>query len=155
MLSKALIKVAQLPKVCLKTQSENKVKQCLLGSSRTLAVDAQATSNPSHGPDRVLPANSFTSTRPEVPVKLRLGSHPSSEWPPKSVWKMLQETVARAPHQIALTVKREGRWVSWTYAEYEVGGERNRNQEFRFRFRQCRYRNFWQEKKRKICKSLN
>ena len=119
MLSKALFKVAKLPKVCLITQSENKVKQCLLGSSRTLAVDAHATSNP-HGPDRVLPANSFTSTRPEVPVKLRLGSHPSSEWPPKSVWKMLQETVARAPDQIALTVKREGRWVSWTYAEYET-----------------------------------
>ena len=36
-----------------------------------------------------------------------------------------------------------------------IGGERNRNQEFRFRFRQCRYRNFWQEKYRKICKSLN
>ena len=27
-----------------------------------------------------------------------------------------------------------------------VGGEQRRNQEFRFRFRQCRYRNFWQEK---------
>ena len=27
-----------------------------------------------------------------------------------------------------------------------LGGEQRRNQEFRFRFRQCRYRNFWQEK---------
>ena len=27
-----------------------------------------------------------------------------------------------------------------------IGGEQRRNQEFRFRFRQCRYRNFWQEK---------
>ena len=36
-----------------------------------------------------------------------------------------------------------------------LGGERNRNQEFRFRFRQCRYRNFWQENNWKICKSLN
>ena len=76
------------------------------------------------GPDRVLPADSFTSTRPEVPVKLRGGNHPSAEWEPKSVWKMLQETVARAPDQIALTVKRdvlgEMCWVSWTYAEYEA-----------------------------------
>ena len=31
-----------------------------------------------------------------------------------------------------------------------LGGERNRNQEFRFRFRQCRYRNFWQEKAREF-----
>ena len=27
-----------------------------------------------------------------------------------------------------------------------IGGEQRRNQEFQFRFRQCRYRNFWQEK---------
>ena len=37
---------------------------------------------------------------------------------------MLQETVARAPDQVALTVKRdvlgEMCWVSWTYAEYEA-----------------------------------
>ena len=31
-----------------------------------------------------------------------------------------------------------------------LGGERNRNQEFRFRFWQCRYRNFWQEKNGKF-----
>ena len=31
-----------------------------------------------------------------------------------------------------------------------LGGERNRNQEFWFRFRQCRYRNFWQEKAREF-----
>ena len=72
------------------------------------------------GPDRVLPADSFTSTRPEVPVKLRSGIHPSTEWDSKSVWKMLQETVVRAPDRIALTVKRDGRWVSWSYEEYEA-----------------------------------
>ena len=33
---------------------------------------------------------------------------------------------------------------------YPIGGERNRNQEFRFRFRQCRYRKFWQEKAREF-----
>ena len=72
------------------------------------------------GPDRVLPADSYTSTQPEVPVRLRGGNHPSAEWAPKSVWKMLQETVVRAPDQVALTVKRDGRWVSWSYAEYEA-----------------------------------
>ena len=34
--------------------------------------------------------------------------------------------------------------------EVGVGGEQRRNQEFRFRFRQCRYRNFWQEKAREF-----
>ena len=32
----------------------------------------------------------------------------------------------------------------------KVGGEQRRNQEFRFRFRQCWYRNFWQEKAREF-----
>ena len=44
----------------------------------------------------------------------------------------------------------------WFYSIFrQVGGERKRKQEFRFRFRQCRYRNFLKEKYRKICKSLN
>ena len=33
-----------------------------------------------------------------------------------------------------------------THIMEKLGGEQRRNQEFRFRFRQCRYRNFWQEK---------
>jgi len=72
------------------------------------------------GPDRVLPADSYTTTHPAVPVKIRKGLHPSADWAPKSVWRMLQDTVAQAPDHIALTVKRDGRWVSWTYAEYEA-----------------------------------
>jgi len=118
MLSKALSKVGHLPRVSLLiSQSDNKLKQRLLGTRRALSV---ATLTSPKGPDRVLPADSFTSTRPEVPVKLRGGNHPSAEWAPKSVWKMLQETVVRAPDQIALTVKRDGRWVSWNYVEYEA-----------------------------------
>ena len=35
-----------------------------------------------------------------------------------------------------------------------LGGEQRRNQEFRFRFRQCRYRNFWQEKTGKFVNLL-
>ena len=39
-----------------------------------------------------------------------------------------------------------------TVSDYilQLGGEQRRNQEFRFRFRQCRYRNFWQEKAREF-----
>jgi len=117
MLSKALSKVGRLPRVCLISQSDNKLKQCVLAPRRALSVGTQIFPK---GPDRVLPADSFTSTQPEVPVRLRGGNHPSAEWAPKSVWKMLQETVVRAPDQVALTVKRDGRWVSWSYAEYEA-----------------------------------
>ena len=67
----------------------------------------------------------FVATRPDVPVKIRFndiigegerGQVP--DIPPKSLWSMLQETVARVPDNTALAVKRNGVWVKWTYAEY-------------------------------------
>ena len=70
------------------------------------------------GPDRVLPANSLTTTWPDGRVELRQHSHPSSLYPTMSVWTMLNVTAARAPHRTALAVKREGVWVKWTYTEY-------------------------------------
>lgn len=43
------------------------------------------------GPDRVLPANSMTSTWPDGAVLIREHSdHESASYPPKSVWTMLQ-----------------------------------------------------------------
>ena len=41
MLSKALSKVGQLPKVSLISQSDNKLNQCLLGRRRALSVGTQ------------------------------------------------------------------------------------------------------------------
>ena len=34
------------------------------------------------------------------------------------VWTMLNNTVERCPNNIALAVKRDGKWVKWTYQEY-------------------------------------
>ena len=47
--------------------------------------------------------------------------------------------------QIICAKKINSKSVSIVIA-VELGGEQRRNQEFRFRFRQCRYQNFWQEK---------
>ena len=41
MLAKALSKVAQLPRVYIVSQSDNKLKQCLLGTRRALSVVTQ------------------------------------------------------------------------------------------------------------------
>ena len=70
------------------------------------------------GPDRVLPANSLTTTWPDGSVIIRKYDHESSDYPPKSVYTMLQETLARVPDRTALAVKRDGVWVKWTYSEY-------------------------------------
>ena len=92
----------------------------------------------SSGPDRILEADKecslqwntflwswssqFTTIRPDEPVRIResFGSEPGSNKPARSVWSMLEETVARAPHRMALTVKREGEWRSWTYHQYQA-----------------------------------
>ena len=47
------------------------------------------------GPDRLLPANSLTTSWPDGCVELRTHPHPSSDYLTRSVWTMLHQTVAR------------------------------------------------------------
>jgi len=71
------------------------------------------------GPDRVLPANSLTSTYPDGRVELRMSDRtPQCSLPPISVWTMLNNTAARVPDRPALCVKRGDEWVRWTYQQY-------------------------------------
>ena len=53
-------------------------------------------------------------------MRIRETEEPSSRKAPISVWSMLQETVRRCPERRALTVKRAGGWVSWTYRQYQA-----------------------------------
>ncbi len=61
------------------------------------------------GPDRVLPASSYISTKPDIPVKLRIdpGSHPDDAVP-ISIPTLLKKATARAPDGLAMAVKRDG-----------------------------------------------
>lgn len=70
------------------------------------------------GPERVLPANSLTTTWPDGVVEIRTHDHHSSDYPPASVWSMINDTAKRVPERTALAVKRDDVWVKWTYAEY-------------------------------------
>jgi len=71
------------------------------------------------GPDRILPANSLSTTWPDGPVEIRFSDkHPLCQEKPISVWTMLNNTVNRYPNGIAMAVKRNDEWVKWTYAEY-------------------------------------
>ena len=81
-----------------------------LATARTLTNRA--------GPDRVLPANSLTTSWPDGAVEVRGGPHPSQHYPPTSVWTMLQNTLGRVPDRTALAVKRDGVWVKWSYRQY-------------------------------------
>merc|ERR1712209_77355 len=71
------------------------------------------------GPDRILPANSLSTTWPDGAVELRFSDkHPLCQEKPISVWTMLNNTVKRYPDGIAMAVKRNDEWVKWTYTEY-------------------------------------
>merc|ERR1719244_2354767 len=98
----------------------SKLLRCLV---RTTSLECKLISvrsvvtNIGPGPDRVLPADKYTTTRPDEPVKIR-SSYNGYEIPPQSLWSMLQETVSRVPDRTALAVKRNGDWVKWTFDEY-------------------------------------
>merc|ERR1719318_1636077 len=71
------------------------------------------------GPDRILPANSLSTTWPDGTVEIRFSDrHPLCQAKPISVWTMLNNTVERCPNNIALAVKRNDKWVTWTYTQY-------------------------------------
>lgn len=72
------------------------------------------------GPDRVLPANSHSTTWPDGAVEIRFSDRtPGARATPISIWTMLENTVKRVPNRTALCVKRNDEWVKWTYAEYQ------------------------------------
>ena len=55
------------------------------------------------GPDRVLPANSLTSTYPDGRVEIRFSDQdPRCQERPLSVWTMLNTTADRVPDRVAL-----------------------------------------------------
>jgi len=72
------------------------------------------------GPDRILPANTLTSTYPDGRVEIRFSDRtPQCRDPAISVWTMLNNTANRVPDRVALTVKRNDEWVKWTYKQYQ------------------------------------
>jgi len=90
-----------------------------VASSRPASTAARPTKEGRIGPDRILPANSLTSTYPDGRVEIRFSDRdPRCQAKPISVWTMLNNTAARVPDNVALTVKRKDVWVTWTYAQY-------------------------------------
>jgi len=75
------------------------------------------------GSDRLLPATSYTSSDPKIPVKLWMPEEDEDcdeedLRTPLSVSTLLIRAAEDAPDHVALQVKREGDWVKWTYEEY-------------------------------------
>ena len=90
--------------------------QAIWASTRLASTTARPSREGRVGPDRVLPANSFTSTYPDGRVEIRYSDRdPRCAAKPISVWTMLNNTADRVPDHVALAVKRNDVWVKWTY----------------------------------------
>ena len=75
------------------------VRHCSGGQARRSVV--RPSPDQRLGPDRVLPANSLTSTWPDGAVLIREHTdHESRAYPPKSVWTMLQ--VGHSRHNLTI-----------------------------------------------------
>ena len=70
------------------------------------------------GPDRITPSENYTTVKADGTVKLRLGDSDPDNREPISVPSLLKSVAAKAGDHLALTVKREGQWVKWTYQDY-------------------------------------
>ena len=70
------------------------------------------------GPDQLLPgATELTTSEPEGTVLLRDPSSLSSV-PPLSVPSLLRQASENSPDVVALGVKRDDKWIKWSYKQY-------------------------------------
>ena len=73
------------------------------------------------GPDQLIPGEDFVTLSPEGSVKLRIGDTVPANYDPVSVPGLMMRTVKAAPNLTALSVKRNGEWIKWTYSQYLQG----------------------------------
>ena len=73
-----------------------------------------------YGPDKLMPAESFMSTRLDSPVKLKLGEIDAKKYPPLSLYTVFKKTVDSRPDHDALVYKAkpDGPWLKFSYLEY-------------------------------------
>ncbi|OQV24216.1 Long-chain-fatty-acid--CoA ligase ACSBG2 [Hypsibius exemplaris] len=73
-----------------------------------------------NGPDHMAPAESVWTTKPDGAVKVRMGSDASLDGlPAESVITWFDKTVEACAAAPAMKIKRDGKWLTWSYADYQ------------------------------------
>ncbi|XP_063432641.1 long-chain-fatty-acid--CoA ligase ACSBG2-like isoform X1 [Mytilus trossulus] len=70
------------------------------------------------GIDEVIPADSWSTTKRDGTVKIRMGTKGNQADQPVTLITVFKKTSERAPNHLALAVKRESIWKKWTYKQY-------------------------------------
>ena len=73
----------------------------------------------SNGPDMVLRAHSFTSTKLDQPVKLRIGEIDEQKYVPISIYSMFKKTAETKPSHKAIGFKNSNSQIEWAYFSFE------------------------------------
>ena len=73
------------------------------------------------GPDQIIPSETLTTTHADGAVKIR--EYPGSKVDHNgkealSVPSLLENTAKKFPNHLAMSVKRNGEWIKWNYAQY-------------------------------------
>ncbi|XP_052099586.1 long-chain-fatty-acid--CoA ligase ACSBG2-like isoform X2 [Mytilus californianus] len=70
------------------------------------------------GIDEVVLADSWSTTKRDGTVKIRMGTKGNQADQPVTLITVFKKTSERAPNHLALAVKRDSTWKKWTYQQY-------------------------------------
>ena len=90
----------------------------MAGTETSIASDGKNA-----GPDQIFEASSYVTSDINGFVKLRLEDDTAgkNDYPPVSLPTLLIDAAKKSPNHFALGVKRDEKWVKWTYSEYLKG----------------------------------
>lgn len=69
---------------------------------------------------KIFEANTFTATKRNEGVKLRIGHTQPDNRAPITIPELIEQVAKEAPDNVAMSVKRDGIWKTWTYNEYHM-----------------------------------
>ena len=83
--------------------------------------DTKASKDGLVGPDQILESEEYITTKADGAVKVRFTEDEYGQMSADSVPGTLMKAAEEVPDIVALSVKRENKWVNWTYKEYLEG----------------------------------
>ena len=92
-----------------------------MSAATTTSNDTKASKDGLVGPDQILESEEYVTTKADGAVKIRFTEDEYGKMSADSVPGTLMKAAEEVPDIVALSVKRENKWVNWTYKEYLEG----------------------------------
>jgi len=89
-----------------------------MSAATTTSNDTKASKDGLVGPEQILESEEYITTKADGAVKIRFTEDEYGKMSADSVPGTLMKAAEEVPDIVALSVKRENKWVNWTYKEY-------------------------------------